>query len=328
MRQTLTALILALLLSLSTAADSWAVGDVLGVHLLSPHDLDQAKQLLSYNQGTKYLTVPLTLSDLDQFALWQRFFDQAGQNQMVPIVRLATKVKGDYWAKPTRWDVVRLFNFLNLLEWPSEKRYVIIFNEVNHAKEWGGQLEPEEYGRILEFASRWAKTEPFDYQVLPAAMDLDAPNSGQTMEAFTFLNRMLAYNPRVFDQVDLWNSHSYPNPGFSSSPTRTGKNSMRGFLHELKFLKQKTGRDFEVMITETGWQANRYTEPWLAKYYLYAAQHIWSLPQVKAVTPFVVQGSPGPFTDFSFFDESSQPTSQFEAFQQAVQAVGDQKAEN
>ena len=54
--------------------------DVLGIHILTPHDLDEAQQLLSVEstqEEWKYLTVPLTLSDLDDVTLWQRFFDEA-----------------------------------------------------------------------------------------------------------------------------------------------------------------------------------------------------------------------------------------------------------
>ena len=236
---------------------------------------------------------------------------------MIPIVRLATKVEDGGWIKPNRWQIVRLISFLNLLEWPTEDRYIIVFNEVNHAKEWGNSINPAEYAQILKFTSRWAHTEPQNYKVLPAAMDLAAPNGAETMEAFNYLERMLQA-PDVFDHIDLWNSHSYPNPGFSSPPTLRAKNSMRGFLHELDYLKRKTGKDFEVMITETGWTVNRSTAPWLKNYYLYALQHIWSHPQVKAVTPFVAKGSPGHLLTLVFMMLNGQPTVHYEAFQEAL----------
>lgn len=294
---------------------------LLGIHILAPYDLEHALKLLK-TEETKdrwhYVTVPFVYSDLDQLEYWQKFFRDCRKNKIIPIVRLATKVEDGVWQIPNRKKIVQSFDFLNKLPWPKEERLVIVYNEVNHAKEWGNKIDPIGYVRILEFTANWAHTEKANYKVLPAAMDLAAPNSIETMEAFNYLSQMHAANPWIFHHVDYWNSHSYPNPAFSSSPTRTGQNSLRGFEYELKFLKDITGRDFEVYITETGWVDNRYTRPWLVNYYSYAIQHIWSHPQIRGVTPFLLRGSPGNFAPFSFFDESNHPTLMFEAFQEGV----------
>ena len=133
---------------------------------------------------------------------------------------------------------------------------------------------------------------------------------------------MLEANPEIFNAIDIWNSHSYPNPGFSASPTRVGQNSMRGFEVELKYLKQKTNKDYLVFITETGWIVNASTQRYLESYYTYALQHIWSHPQIVAVTPFLLRGDPGPFKAFTFLDEDSQPTVQYRALQRAMAKVG------
>jgi hypothetical protein len=297
---------------------------ILGVHILSPADLSNAKLL--FKQGDMkddwhFLTIPLALKDLNEPEGWQNFFRETKKYKFIPIVRLATKVEEGVWAQPTRYDIVQLFKFMDQLDWPTEKRYIIIFNEVNHAKEWGGVIDPLSYTQILEFATSWAKTEKANYVVMPAAMDLAAPNSAETMEAFTYLTKMLEYNPWIFDHIDLWNSHSYPNPAFSSSPILTGQNSIRGFEHELNFLKRKTGRDFEVIITETGWVQTSQTEPWLKSYYLYAMQHVWTHPKVVGVTPFLLRGAPGQFSDFSFFDRDNQPTKIFEAFRAGIKGA-------
>jgi hypothetical protein len=306
---------------------------MLGVHLLSTQDLDQAEELLkvdvSYSedqlvaadQDWHLVTIPLTFADLNQAQRWQQFFRQCQQQHFIPIVRLATQVRDGAWQRPNRQQVVAMFNFLNGLDWPTEQLYVVVFNEVNHAKEWGGAVDAASYVEILDFAARWAHTEDKNYVVLPAALDLDAPNGAETMEAFTYLHKMYRLDPEIFDQIDVWNSHSYPNPGFSASPVRSGKNSVRGFLHELGFLKEKTGRDYQVLITETGWKANATTKPWLEHYYLYAMQHVWSHPQVIGVTPFVVKGAPGPFADFSFFSAADQPTIHYRSFVRAREAL-------
>ncbi|MEA2056798.1 MAG: hypothetical protein U9O78_03815 [Patescibacteria group bacterium] len=318
--------VLLLVFFLLTAGKAWALEDkLIGVHLLSTGDLKHAHHLLRVEDDWHFVTIPLTLDDLNQQSEWRDFFIQCRRYHFVPIIRLATKVENGFWLRPSRRQIVQMFNFLDGLDWPTNERFIIAFNEVNHAKEWGGRVNAATYVETLNFVRRWAHTEEDPYLVLPAALDLDAPNSSETVEAFAYLNQMLRYDPTVFDEVDIWNSHSYPNPAFSSSPTKTGKNSLRGFLYELNYLKRKTGRDFKVIITETGWKANSLTQPWLENYYLYALQHIWSHPQVIGVTLFVVQGSPGPFEEFSFFNEQNQPTAHHSAFQKALLKLNEEE---
>ena len=294
-----------------------------GMHILHPQEISQAKTFLTdeTNQANwHYITIPLTLDDLDRTAQWQEFFRIARKEQLIPLIRLATRfdTKLGAWQIPTHKDIVDLFTFLNQFEWPTDERYVIAFNEVNHAPEWGNQLDPASYARVLKFTASWAHTENKNYQVLPAAMDLAAPNGAQTREAFDYLAQMYATDPEIFDYLDVWNSHSYPNPGFSSSPTRSTQNSVRGFIHELAWLKSKTGRDFETFITETGWINTPQTTRWLTDYYLYSLQHVWSHPQVKGVTPFLLKGDPGPFSEFGFLDYADQPTAQYDAVKEAL----------
>lgn len=297
-------------------------GSVLGVHILHPDELTKAKDLISPNQDDQswnYVTIPFTLQDVERKEQWQAFFDRARELRVIPLVRLVSKFENGAWQVPNRKEITSQINFLSDLEWPTDRKHIIIFNEVNHAPEWGGKIDPKSYAEVLLFTSQWAHAEDPSFLVMPAAMDLAAPNGSTTMEAFNYLDQMLAAEPDVFNHIDAWNSHSYPNPGFSSSPQRTTKNSLRGFEHELAYLKQKIGKDdYPVYITETGWVANGSTTPWLESYYTYAMQHIWSHPQVVAVTPFVLQGDPGPFSSFAFIDRNSKPTIHYIAFQNAI----------
>ena len=217
--------------------------------------------------------------------------------------------------------IISQLSFLSRLTWPTGERYIIVYNEVNHSSEWGGRVDPEEYSNILKFVSNWAHTEKKNYIVLPAAMDLAAPNGKNTLEAFNYLSQMYSLDPEIFSYIDVWNSHSYPNPGFISSPTRYGKNSLRGFEKELDFWKIKTGNDYKVMITETGWKETAWNSRQLSSYYVYAMENIWSDDRVLAVTPFLLKGSPGPFSSFSFYDADNQPTNQFHAFVSALKKV-------
>jgi hypothetical protein len=222
---------------------------------------------------------------------------------------------------PTRGEIVAFFEFLGELTWPHEKKYVVIFNEPNQASEWEGMIDPASYAQTLSFAADWAHTEGKNYQVLPAGLDLAAPNGKQTMEAFSFLEKMWESESEVFDKIDYWNSHSYPNPSFSAAANKTGQNSLRGFEQELSWLKKKTGRELKVFITETGWQENQKTRAYLNSYYEYASKNIWSDERVVAVTPFVLKGDPGPFSLFTFIDQDGTPTRQYEAYANQIKRV-------
>ena len=313
----------------------------IGMHILSIHELDTTDSLLgkmhlpanidSLEENTKnekkqksqetwqYVTVPFTLKDLENLVEWQTFFDRSKEKKIIPIVRLVTRFENNAWQQPSRKEVVDQLTALSKLNWPTDKKHIIIFNEVNHAKEWGGEISPQNYADHLSFASQWARAEDTNFVILPAAMDLAAPNGNQTMEAFTYLEAMLAHNPEVFNYIDIWNSHSYPNPGFSAPATTTGQNSLRGFEYELNFMKEKTGKDLPVMITETGWELNSKTRSRLTANYNHAVSEIWSESRILAVTPFILQGDPGPFSDFGFIDASGKETPHFYALQGAIQ---------
>lgn len=209
------------------------------------------------------------------------------------------------------------------MPWSSDRRYIIVGNEVNHAAEWGGELDPVTYTNYLTFASQWARSVDSDFFILPAALDLDAPNSSKTREAIGYLRDMLIYKPDLLDFIDGWNSHSYPNPAFSAPPTAIGKNSLRGYQTELALMAEYSDRQLPVFITETGWRQTIRNQRLLANYYDYAVKNVWSDPRVVAVTPFVLQGAPGQFAAFSFLDAQQKPTAQFVAYQAALQKISE-----
>src|SRR5579859_406221 len=303
-------------------------GSVLGIHILNPSEAQEAQKLLQPDPSTDdfhYLTIPLTLNDLHKQEEWQKFLDFAKKEKLIPIVRLATRVENGAWDQPTKKNIVDEITFLSSLSWPVDEHYVIVFNEVNHAGEWGNQIDPAGYVDALRFTSDWAKSEEKNYQILPAAMDLATPNTGSSREAFAYLDQMYQYDPNIFSYIDFWNSHSYPNPGFSAAATDTGKKSISGFITELNYLKDKTGREYRTFITETGWVDNAATDSSLESYYQYAVDHVWSDPRVVAVTPFVLQGDPGPFSGFTFINRSGQPTHQYIVYQNVIRNLTERK---
>lgn len=296
--------------------------EVLGVHILNTGELEDAKALVKtedHKNDWDYVTIPFTLDDIQRKVEWQRFFYQARDLKFKPIVRLATRFQKDAWVIPSRKDIVELASALSSLDWPDPSdRIIVVFNEPNHQQEWGDRLDPEGYASTLQFTADWFHSEQVGYVVLPAGLDLAAPNGRDTMEAFTYLGRMVRSEERVLDSLDGWTSHSYPNPAFSASPKTNGKNSIRGFEFELAYLRQVTNREFPVYITETGWVENKQTSKWLPQYYKYAVDHVWSDPRIRAVTPFVLKGAPGSFASFSFYDSEGKPTLHFDAYRKAL----------
>lgn len=307
---------------LATRAVSAARPPALGIHILHPGEIGEAVELIKTDDNREqwnYVTIPLSLEDLERHDEWQAAFDEAKKHKINPVVRLTSRFDPDLgaWTIPTRGEIIQLFRFLSELNWPRDAKLIIAFNEPNHASEWGGKLDPASYAQALQFVIDWAHTEFNGYRVLPAGMDLAAPNGGETMEAFAYLSGMVAAEPEIFTRIDYWNSHSYPNPAFSSSPAASGQNSLRGYQYELDWLAQR-GVEKKVLITETGWEANAKTLPHLAEWYA-QAREIWEDTRVLAVTPFVMRGDPGPFARFSMIDKDSQRTRQYEAYRGAIE---------
>jgi len=304
-----------------TFASSVQAGEILGIHILHPYEISDVITLLRTEENKDqwtYVTIPFGLSDLEKKDEWQGFMDKCRENKIIPLVRLVTKPEGPIWKIPTKKEIVDMSTALSALHWPTDERIIIVFNETNHAKEWGGKIDPVGYGQILRFTSEWFRTEKHRYVVLPAAMDLAAPTGGSTHEALSYWKKVFESDPELLTMIDAWNSHSYPNPGFSSSPYRNTQNSMRGFQHELAFLKKNYDKDFNVYITETGWVDNGATSRNLEAYYKYADENIWNDTRIKAVTPFLLRGAPGPFADFSFIDQNGKKTRQFDAYRKII----------
>lgn len=295
----------------------------LGMHVLRPQEFSSVGQTFdSIRKADEplYITVPFSLDDRTNLKEWQKSFDYAHEHNIIPIVRLVTHfdTEKQAWSIPTRRDIILLTSALGQLTWPQDKRHVILYNEPNHAAEWGGTIDPHSFAEMTVFGADWLSTEPYDYVILPAALDLAASDTKNTKEAFAYWSEALGSKPEILEKIDAWNSHSYPNPAFSSAPGLKGKNRLDGFRHELAFLKKFTDRELPVFITETGWVKTPTTAKNLTSYYRTALSQVWSDKNVVAVTPFLYAGAPGPFAAFSFVDETGKPTAQWQAFSTAV----------
>lgn len=280
-----------------------------GIHVADPNDIAPTSTLVNSSGGDwGYVTfvIPETDRNINK---WQEVFNLMRRLHLIPMVRLATHVEGETWTKPSTATINEWVDFLSKLNWPIENRYVIIFNEPNHAKEWGNTIDPEGYAEILVSFARALKQKSEDFFVLPAGLDASAASDGQALDEAVFLRRMLAAEPEILQIIDGWTSHSYPNPGFSGSPLGWGRGTLRSYEWELDLLREwGLQKNLPVFITETGWihsQGKIFNPRLLSPQAVgenlrQAADYVWHDPRIIAITPFIFNYQDYPFDHFSW----------------------------
>lgn len=296
-----------------------------GIHILFPSEIDDASRLVNSTGGDwGYITIPIQAGDrnLDK---WQKFMDKVAILHLIPIIRLATV--GDYfqtkfWQKPTYEEIVDFANFLDSLDWPIHNRYVVILNEVNRSDEWGGNSSPQEYAQILDFAVSAFKSRSEDFFIISAGLDNAAADSKESVNEYTFLRQMYEYNPNIFNMIDGFASHAYPNPGFSQSPRIDSLTAITSFKYERDMIYGLSGRMLPVFITETGWSKNKISSKTSASFYKEAFGNVWSDDGIVAVTPFLFSAQAEPFSQFSFLDKNNNPNDEYKSFQEIPKQKG------
>ncbi|MBI2641225.1 hypothetical protein HYW87_01350, partial [Candidatus Roizmanbacteria bacterium] len=277
-----------------------------GIHLAQPHleDLQKAKELVNSNGGDwGYVTLVIQENDRNKDK-WQDVFNRLRKLHLIPIIRIATKPEGSNWKRPTKEDASSWAEFLNSLNWVIKHRYVVLFNEPNHASEWGGAVDPQNYATVaVEFAKKLTEKNS-DFFVMLAGLDASAPQAlPNYQDEYTFLTAVL--NKITIQQYNnLFSglaSHSYPNPAFAGSPYGEGRGTVRTYLWELQVLSASGVKTLPVFITETGWDRAKIDEDSVAENFIESYRTIW-LPDEKvvAVTPFVFDYQGDPFLNFSW----------------------------
>ena len=304
-----------------------------GIHLAQPHleDLVKAKLLLNSTGGDwGYVTLVMQENDRNKDK-WQEIFDKMREYHLIPLIRIATQPEGSLWRRPTKEDADSWVQFLDSLNWVVKNRYIILFNEPNHATEWGGSVDAKNYTDTTLIFAQKLKQKNSDFFVMLAGLDASAPQAlPNYQDESSFLQQV--FND---DTIQQWNtvlsglaSHSYPNPGFSGVPYGFGRGTVRTYQWELDLLKQLGVKDLPVFITETGWV--RGDESVVADNYKIAYENVW-LPddRVVAVTPFVFDYQGDPFLSFSWKLPSIQASEKQEFFQQfyTVQGIEKEKGE-
>jgi len=276
-----------------------------GIHLAQPHleDLKKVAELVNSNGGDwGYVTLVIQENDRDS-QKWQEIFDLLRKYHLIPIIRLATMSLGDNWKRPNSSDAYSWASFLDSLNWVVKNRYVVLFNEPNHATEWGGAVDPKDYAKVAFAFAKTLKERNPNFFVMLAGFDASAPHlPPKFYDEKLFLKDLIDHQPEIFKFIDGWASHSYPNPAFSGSPYDFGRGTVRTYQWELNLLRQLgVEKELPVFITETGWERKKLSEEQVAQNFKIAFEQVW-LPDEKiiSVTPFVFDYQMEPFLGFSW----------------------------
>lgn len=271
----------------------------LGIHLL----LDDGRNSWDVALWDEHLTIAgdmlpaggyvmqlVRMDDLDTDK-WQTFLDLAHDQQLTPILRLATTfdITTSTWSPPPA-DADGRYNslattyadFITTLDWHTDAHFIVLLNEPNNGHEWGGQPNPAAYAQFVMDVAPVLKSADENAIILNGALDLIAPDTDDLpfpdtyiyhQSADTFMTAMHDAQPDVFKQFDRWNSHAYPleftappwqrERGFmnvttgetrDTAPATIYNRGVMGYEWELWKLRQLGNDDLPVMITETGWR--------------------------------------------------------------------------
>lgn len=284
-----------------------------GIHIIqaTPGESSPAASLVNTNGDWGYVTV-LAESKDRKHDKWQEFFNDLRRRHLIPLVRLATEPDppAGGWKRPYEGEEVAWADFLDALNWPTKNRYIIIYNEPNHATEWGNQVDAKSYAETLDKTITALKSKNRDFFVLNGGFDASAPNQlPRYQDELSFIQQMDEAVPGIFNKLDGWVSHSYPNPEFAGSPDAVGKGTVRTYLWEINQLNGLgVNRNLPIFITETGWkhaEGINIARGWpdadtVAGYYRQAFEYAWSNDRIVAVTPFLLNYQEAPFDHFSF----------------------------
>ncbi len=306
MKKILILIILSSLFCLLTYKTYAQENNIFGMSLLQPTD-DDFKSVATLINGPTgdwgYVTLVIQENDRD-VRKWQDIFEKARELHLIPLIRLSTSPQGEVWRRPDEKDAASWVSFLNKLNWVVQNRYVILFNEPNHAVEWGGEVSPESYGKVALAFAKSFKESNADYHMMLAGLDAAAPSyAPQYEDSGVFIKKMFqATNFKLQDYIDAWSSHSYPNPGFVGSVWDRGKKSIRGYEYELNLLTELgVNKALPVFITETGWKQGALSEIQISENFYTAYKQIWMQDnRIQAVTPFVFSYLSEPFIGFSW----------------------------
>lgn len=266
-------------------------------------DVKPASTLINSNGGDwGYILLTMNINDRNT-SLWQGLFQAASNNHLIPIIQLFNASVCD----PNKMDFAGLADLLNGLKWPSKHRYISIFNEVNAKDYWCDRIAPNEYAQALDNAIKAFKAKSSNFFIMPAAFNSSARTQDRYLSEDAYLIRMNQTIPGIFDRIDGWATHAYPQPNFSGDihnlPASYGvRDSITNYNWEVNIVKNNFGvTGLPIFITETGWlhregqsSCNEYSQNGLlsaattSSRFKDAFLNYWlNDPRIVAIAPFI-----------------------------------------
>lgn len=308
----------------------WKENNKFGLYIYAEESkmFDIAKKLVNSNGGQwGYVLIPFNVKDRDS-TKWSRVFTQLVEKKLIPIIQL-WDVDTSSFKEQTKGAA----EFLNGFLWPIKYRYISVYNETNDSKFWYGKVDPEEYAEILDYTIKAFKSKNQDFFMMNGALNVTAGTDGLNMDAFLYMKKMNEKVDGIFEKLDGWASHPYPQPNFAGSPKTEGRWGIRAYDDELKFLKDELGvkKDLPVFITETGWahaEGENYNASYLpvktvAEYFKTAYKDYWLKDdRVRAVIPFTVRYD-APFDHFSWVNADNVPYYHYDVIKDMEKVKGE-----
>lgn len=286
----------------------------------------KAAEIVNSNGGDwGYVLIPFSIHDRNE-GRWGRLFGLLENKHLIPIVQLWDLQEGD--GEDITTSAAR---FLDSFIWPIRPRYISVYNEPNDDRFWREELDPKDYARILDSTIDIFKERNQNFFMLNGAFNASALTGYGYMDEEEFMQKMDKEVSGIFEKLDGWASHSYPQPNFSGGVGDSGRNSIRAYEWELELLEKHFGvKNLPVFITETGWaHAEGETfNKWYkeaeeaAELLVEAFDKVW-LPddRVVAVTPFTIRYNP-PHDHFSWITADNKDYPQVEKIQKINKVEG------
>lgn len=309
-----------------------------------PESVRLTAEVVNSNGGDwGWILFPINIKDYGVDS-WNSMFNICRENHLIPIAQIIM----DPGYVPSDDDVEKTADFYNQVKWPTQKKYVTAFNEVNAAEYWGNRIDPAEVAQKLnKFIDAFKARSP-DFFLMNGALNASArtgkvlTNLGVQTEYLdepNFLEQMNSAVPGIFRKLDGWAVHTYPQPEYKGKPLDTtiageadwerGRNTMSSYKWEQNILKSKFGVDLPIFITEMGWphkegakpRAEWYDQNTVADYYKSVFRDLL-VPdnRVVAVIPFGMKVTS--LDNFSFVGNDGTRYPQFEAIKSLPKVTG------
>lgn len=308
----------------------WKVNNKFGLYIYAEEKefFSIADRLVNSNGGDwGYVLIPYNVRDYD-YGKWGRVFNQLIGKHLIPVMQLWNVDVGNY-----KKETKNAAKFLNTFLWPIRYRYISVYNEQNDNNFWYGKANASQYAKILDYTIKTFKENNEDFYMMNGAFNISALNTTDHMDAFEFMKQMNEEVPGIFDKLDAWASHPYPQPNFAGNPLDMGRMSIRAYEDELEYLKSvlNVKKDLPVFITETGWahaEGESYNSSYLpdktiAEYFKTAFNEVWLKDdRVRAVMPFTVIYD-NPYDHFSWVNKDFVPYFHYDVIKSMKKVAGE-----